>query len=369
MRLPRSLCIPTTLLAHLLLSSWQSAHATPFPRDDTLDTSDYDESANATLEIRQSCAIPCGYYRQLCCSAGQSCFTDANGQAQCGSGGGGVGAAQAGDSNGQYQVYTTTYVGTGLVTVTTTFSQLIANVATGAAAPAGSNAACNLGMGYTQCGGTCCSPGEFCNNPGQCVGAAGTTGGAVAPAPTNSAFIRPTSGTVATVTAVGTATTTLPFQTPVGTDGAMLSPINATPVNNGLSGGAIAGIVIGVLLGLFLLFLLLAFLCCRGIWDAIFGRRRKKTTETYIEEHHSHHGSGRPPQRRWFGILPGRPSRPSPPKKSSGGMGLLGVGGFLAALAVLLGLKRRRDHRAHDEKSSYTGSSYTYSDYTTSESE
>ena len=44
----------------------------------------------------------------------------------------------------------------------------------------------------------------------------------------------------------------------------------------------------------------------------------------------------------------------------------MGVGAGLAGLAILLGLKRRRDRK--DEKSSYTGSSYTYSDYT-SESE
>ena len=53
---------------------------------------------------------------------------------------------------------------------------------------------------------------------------------------------------------------------------------------------------------------------------------------------------------------------------SSGG-GLLGVAGGLAALAVLLGIKRKRDARKNrQDKSSYSGSSYTYSDYT-SESE
>ena len=52
-------------------------------------------------------------------------------------------------------------------------------------------------------------------------------------------------------------------------------------------------------------------------------------------------------------------------KKESGGFlnAGLGVAAFLGTLAVLLGLKRRRDHRRDDDKSSYMyGSSY-YSDY------
>ena len=361
----------STFLVSLLLSALQTTISTPLPQDEPAEF-DTDDFTNSTLEIRQNCPVTCGYYGQLCCQAGQYCFTDSNNQAQCGGGSGGAAApqlAQDGSGNGQYQVYTTTYTQTGLQTVTSTYSLLVANVQT-AAAPAGSGAYCNVQMGYQVCGGLCCDPGQFCNQPGECVGTAGTTVGAAggAPAPTNSAYIRPTSGTVVTQTTVGTATTTLPFQTPVGTDGSMLSNVTAVPANNGLSPGAIAGIVIGVLFGLFLLFLLLAFLCCRGIWDAIFGRKRKRVTETYIEEHHHHgSGSGRPPPRRWFGILPGRSDVRPPPKKSSGIGGALGVAGFLGALAILLGLKRRRDRQ--DEKSSYTASSYTDSYYTTSESE
>jgi glycine/D-amino acid oxidase-like deaminating enzyme len=70
--------------------------------------------------------------------------------------------------------------------------------------------------------------------------------------------------------------------------------------------------------------------------------------------------------RRWFGTYgPARPPRQE--KRSGWWTGLLTAGGFLAALAVLLGLKRRRDRR--EEKSSYGSESYyTYSEYT-SESE
>ncbi len=30
------------------------------------------------------CLNPCGYYAQLCCAVGETCYTDANNQAQCG---------------------------------------------------------------------------------------------------------------------------------------------------------------------------------------------------------------------------------------------------------------------------------------------
>ena len=266
---------------------------------------------------------------------------------------------------------TTTITRTDLVTFVSTYSVPLAAAPT----PTSNGMVCNVNLNQFLCGSTCCVYGQqFCQS-GQCAPIGGSTGGAIVPAPTfssvsNSAFIRPTSNTIQTVTQTASASTTMPFQSPVATDGGNLAPVPVTS-GGGLSGGAIAGIVIGVLLGLLLLFLICACLCCKSILDGILalfgiGGKKKRTEETYIETHHSHHsGHGAaPPPRRWFGMRPGRAEKP--PKKSSGVGGLLGVGGALAALAIVLGLKRRSDKKS--EKSEYTGSSYSYSDYTTSES-
>ena len=354
MRFPPSQPTFLSLIA-LLFFATHTSDAKPYPKDVPI----LERSANASLELRQSCAVPCGYYNQLCCSSNQVCVTDSNNQAQCSDSqqpaavsvaGGGVGG---GGNGGQWQMYTTTYVETDLVTVTTTYSLPVGGGGGVTVASPQETTFCDTTMGSSMCGGTCCTPGQFCSN-GVCIASGASTPGAFVP----SAPTRPTSQTVATVVSTGTATTTLPFQTPIGTDGSALTAVSASQTGGGLSGGAIAGIVIGVLFGLLLLFLLCAFLCCRAVFDAIFGRNKRRETTTYMESHHHHHG-GAPPPRRWFGALPGRADRPQ--RKTSGG-GLLGVGALLGTLAVLLGLKRRRDRR--DEKSSYTGSSYTYSDYT-----
>lgn len=374
---------PPTLLSllALLLSSVHPADTKPYPRDDLLG----DARENA-LEKR-ACANPCGWSGQLCCAAGQVCFTDASGQAQCGAGGsGGSGAspvtAQA--NNGQWQYYTTTYVRTDLVTVVSTYSSYMgaatsyvqattsyAQAPPTVFAPVATSVSCNYALNESPCGSICCSSGQYCQSAGQCAAAGGGSSAYYSSyySQSYSAPLRPTTNTVVTVVATGSVTATVPFQTPLATGG---SVVTATPQsNNGLSGGAIAGIVIGVILGIILLLLLIAACCFRGLLDGLLalfggGRRGKRRVreETYIEERHAHHGGGGGGGRMWFGQ--GRPSRVDrPPPKKSGGLGGMGaVAGGLATLAIILGLKRRREQQ---EKDSYgTGSTYYSTEYTSS---
>lgn len=385
----RLLQSPPTLLSLLavVLSSSHTTTAKPYPREDSVL-----EARNNTLEAR--CAIPCGYSGQLCCESGQTCFTDVNNQAQCGTGGGGGTQQNYVDSgqqnhvnngqpnnlaNGQYQVYTTTFVETDLVTRTSVYTSYFGGVvATHAPSPTVQEfvpvitaRACDTSLYESPCGGTCCTSGEYCSyDKAVCVavgGAAGDFSSAYySSVMEGSAYIRPTSFGIETITSTGAPTTTVPFVPPTTTGEAAGMGITAT--NNGLSPGAIAGIVIGVLLGILLLFLFCACCVFKGLIDGILrlfglGPKRRRREETYIETRHSTHGGSG--GRTWFGASrPGRVDRTK--KKSSGVGGALGVAGGLTALAVLLGLKRRRD--ARDKQSYGSGSSYSY-DYTTSASE
>lgn len=373
----RLLQSPPTLLSLLaiVLSSTHTAIAKPLRRVNGI----FELLQDSILEKR-SCANPCGWSGQLCCAAGQTCFTNSNNEAQCGVSNN-VGAGNAGgvtpqnyNADGSYwQYYTTTFVETDLVTRTSVYSSLMGG-ATYAPSPTVqvlvpviTPSPCSAERYEIPCGGICCAVGQYCQYQGQCAAVNGVVGdpssyyfSSVMNAQTGSAFIRPTSVGFYTITSTGAPTTTVAFQAPMAT-GAL--GMLAASSGNGLSGGAIAGIVIGVLLGLFLLFLFCAFFCFKGIWDLFRrllggGSTRKRTSETYIASHHSSHGAA-PPRRNWFGV---RVSDKPPPKKSGGLGGFLGAAGILAALAAFLGLKRSRR-----DKSSYgTGSSYTYSDYTSS---
>ena len=390
MRFARS---PPTLLSLLaiILSTSHTSHATPYPRDDSI-LLQHENS----LEPRQCPQSQiCGWQGRLCCTYGTYCITDSNGQAQCvaGNAAAATPTAQAGNGNGQWQLFTTTYVETDLVTRVTTYSSFVGFatptaqtlVVTTAFVPAPTptaplTAICNPNLNEISCGPICCASGQFCQSSGSCaaVGGGSSVNSPVgtyfvpASSASASAFIRPTSLTVQTVISTGSATTTIPFQTPIGTDGSAVTGMTPVAQNNGLSGGAIAGIVIGVLLLLFILFIVCLCVCAKGLLDrllAIFGlgkraRKRRVETTTYVEEHHHSSGGGAAAGgRTWYG---GRrndgPSRPA--KKNGNGFGgALGVAGALAALAVLLGLKRRRDRK--DEKSDYgSESDYSSASYT-----
>lgn len=374
---------PPTLLSLLavVLTSTHTAHAKPYLRKLHL------ENSNALHE--RTCANPCGSDAQYCCQASEICITSGSppiascvaGSSMSNGGPQQLGAQQQGSGNGQYQLVTTTWTETDLVLHTSTYSIPISSCTPTpqvAAAPTPIN--CNTQLGESPCGGSlCCATGQTCNwNQNMCVAAGGVSGdvssfyysSVTAPA-SGTAFVRPTSNTVQTVTSTGSATTTMPFVSASATQGGTTAGMTATTSNNGLSGGAIAGIVVGVLLGILLLLALCAAFCFKGLLDgtrAFFGGgpRRRRTEETIIEERHSHHhsgggGGGGGGGRTWFGTS--RPARVDRPKRDTGGVGgLTAVAAGLGTLAVILGLKRRRDRR--DKESYGTGSSYTYSDYT-----
>ncbi|KAK2873804.1 hypothetical protein FQN49_002050 [Arthroderma sp. PD_2] len=283
---------------------------------------------------------PCGYYGQACCLSNEECTTDSNNQATCRpvkSGGG-----------GQWEYFTTTYVQTDFVTVTSTGSRPISQ-------PTGSQPQCKISIGETECGNTCCTAAQACNENLVCVQSGGSPF-PTKPAPTPPT--RPTSTEGVTVTA--SPTTTLPFMPAVGTDGS--SVIGITKGSGGLSGGAIAGIVIGSIAGALIL-LFICICCCvgscidrvRGIFG--LGGRRKRTRHssyTGSSSYSSHHG--------WFGGGGGSRPDSEKKKKKTGFLGLASLGVIIGAIALCLGLGRRKD----DKSTSYTGSSY-YT-YTTSSS-
>jgi hypothetical protein len=122
--------------------------------------------------------------------------------------------------------------------------------------------------------------------------------------------------------------------------------------------------------------MLLCFCCiARGIWNAIFGKKKERSEKVVTEEeirYSSRHGSRAPSafSRRdrhsgWFG---GRPSSGADRReKKSGGGWWLGLAGGAAALLALLSFRKKDNKPARRQQSSrYTGSSYTYSDATQS---
>lgn len=344
---------PAAVLGLLAFAYLPSTLAKPYP----VHIEEFSDLHNGSqIEKRQCAGQLCGFYKQLCCAAGQQCITDNNNQAQC----------SGGQVGGGWQYFTTTWVEpVGVTTYTSVYSSYVG----GAAQPTSS---CKSSQ--SPCGGKCCDSGFWCNaSENKCVLiAGGSTGGILPTAPGTlgpSAPLRPTNSGLVIVTYTGRPTATVPFQTPIPT-GAVGGAVPVEGDGGGLSGGAIAGIIIGVLLGILLLLLLCLFCCARALFDtiiAIFGLGKKKKhthEETYIEEHH--HGSGGAAGGRWYGQgRPSRPSRPGSEKKSGIGKGM-GVAAALGGLALMLGLKRKHDKRHDDKSTTVSGSSYYYSDYTSS---
>lgn len=317
-------------------------------------------------DVRKRCDNPCGYYSQVCCGSGETCYTDDNNEAACMAAGAGSGQA------GSWVYTTATYVMTDLETITTTLSSFLAQA---------TSSDCEYSKGETPCGNVCCAAGEFCESSAnsRCKDTGSGSSGfysslyTVTTVITNTADApyRPTSDTLVTVTATGTLgeiTTTQGFIAPTST----IIAESQNGGGGGLSGGAIAGIVIGVLAAIIILILICLCCCAKGVLDAILGifglgprkRRREEEVEVY-ESRHSRRGrsTSAAGKRTWFGTRPKRSSVVEE-KKSGWGRGA-SVAAFLGGLALILGLKRRHDRK--DDKSSVGyGSSY-YSDYTSSE--
>ncbi|KAL8660335.1 MAG: hypothetical protein Q9202_006644 [Teloschistes flavicans] len=371
------LSVPPTLLSLLtIILTPTHAHAKPYLRNLHLDTSNILEARN--------CANPCGSEGQYCCQASEHCVTSGWPPiAQCVSGAPTPAAQQISNANnvgnGQYQLITTTWTETDLVLRTSTYS-IPLGTPTSQQATVATALSCNSQLGESPCGSICCAAAQQCQwqrDSLMCVATGGVSGdvssfyySSVTAVASGSAAIRPTSNTVQTITSTGSATTTVPFVSASATQGGATAGMQATTSNNGLSGGAIAGIVIGVLIGILLLLLICAACCFKGLLDTILGffglgPKRRRREETIIEERHSHHhgGGGGGGGGRWFGAT--GPSRIDRPNRSGGLGGATAVAAGLTGLAVLLGLKRRRDRR--DKESYGTRSSYSY-DYDTSAS-
>lgn len=315
--------------------------------------------ASPLVLAERTCANPCGWGGEYCCSANEACTTS-DGKALCVNGGSGSG------SGGGWQYYTTTWTATE--TDTTTVVSVWSSSAAGTTpAPtgsgSGSSGTCQWGLGETTCGTTCCSAAQECVD-GECVGESSSAAITGEPTP----GVRPTSSGASTVTQTSAPTTTEGFIAPVGTDGADLIGAKATSSGGGLSGGAIAGIVIGTIAGVILLLLLCACLCFKEALDGILAalgigkKRRRKETTTY--EHYSHHSGGsrpRPQGRTWFGT---KPANSDVSEKKSSGKGWAYAAVVFGALALCLGLRRRKEE--HDDSSTsytYPSSYYYYSEY------
>jgi hypothetical protein len=309
--------------------------------------------------MNRNCNAYCGADNQLCCNPQERCTTLEGNIATCVGGG------------GLYGQYTTTW------TETRTYTSTIMTYFAPPPAPTEGVDCIPQKEEWEACGPICCAGWQTCAYNGQCSPKPGYGEGTTVVVTKDdgvvttqySAPYRVTGTTTvvstgikstdATVTSTGTADQATATSDEDGAAG-------GSTANNKLSGGAIAGIVVGVLAAVSLL-IFLCFCCiARGIWHAIFGKKKKDKEHVSVYDEYSQHSGHAPSNRRdrhsgWFGG--GRPSSVSDRREKSSGKKWLGLAGGAATLLALLNIKKdkRSDRKA---PSRYTDSYYSYSDYT-----
>ncbi|KAH6604779.1 hypothetical protein Trco_006486 [Trichoderma cornu-damae] len=359
----RSLCPLRS--ASALLAAAAIAAAGPFPRG-SLGGMGYSH-----LLPRDVCdGTPCGSDGQYCCGSSELCTTL----------GGNVATCLAG-----YGAYTSTWTETR--TFTTTYYTHWAPVPT----PTAGVDCQPQDPQQEACGPICCAGWQTCAFRGQCSAKPGYAEPTAVVITTNgftttqySAPYRVTGTTTITTQVVQTGTGTGASATSTGDSEAIGAGGKGTN-SGGLSPGAIAGIVIGTLAGVALL-LLLCFCCiARGLWAAIFGRRRSGDSslrEEVIEERYSKSGSRaasasahsrRDRHGGWFGgsSRPGASTvvtdRREKRKSSSGSCwAWLGIGAVVAMIFTMLNLKKDKRPNSRKTPSRHSNSYYSQSDYTSS---
>ncbi|KAL7788630.1 hypothetical protein V8C37DRAFT_388022 [Trichoderma ceciliae] len=354
--------------ASALLATAAIVSAGPFPRGNAGDL------AYSYLLQRDVCdGTPCGSTSQYCCDSTELCTTLSGNVATCLAG---------------YGAYTSTWTETR--TFTTTFFTHWAPVPT----PSAGVDCVPQDSQQEACGAICCAGWQTCAFAGQCSAKPGyaepTPVVIITNGMTTTQFSAPyrvtgtttiTTQVVQTGTGAGadTATATDTGASATSTsDGEAIGAGSKTTNGGGLSPGAIAGIVIGTIAGVALL-LLLCFCCiARGLWAAIFGRKRSGDSsvreEEVIEERYSKGGSASAYSRRdrhggWFAgsSRPGASTvvtdRREKRKSSGGCWAWLGIGAVAATLFTLLNLKKDKRPNSRKTPSRYSGS-YSYSEGT-----
>ncbi|KAH8736901.1 hypothetical protein BGZ61DRAFT_525120 [Ilyonectria robusta] len=346
----------------LLLAAAGLTSAKPYPRDSFHD-------AGFSYLMPRACDSYCGADNQYCCNSDEVCTT-LDSVATCIAEGSYVGAI------------TTTWTETKTYTSTVMTLWDAAPEATAGVDCVPQNSA------QEACGTICCAGWQTCAFTGQCSAKSGMEDGTTVVITSNgkvttqySAPYRVTGTT--TITSEGVRSDTV-SETATASTSTATSDSDTIGAGGGtgsnLSGGAIAGIVIGSIAGVALL-LLLCFCCIvRGLWVAIFGKKKDESRERVdiVEERYSRHGSRpatvhsrRDSHKGWFGGGGGPSSAGSrrEKKKESSGKKWLGIAGLAATLLALLNLRKDKKPASKGSRSSrgssrYSDSYYSYSDYT-----
>ena len=339
----------------LLFGAASLVMASPYPKGSIRDT-------GFAYLLPRDCSNPCGADGQYCCGDNEACSTMSGDVATC----------VAGDS---YPDYTTTW--------TETFTSTHYTHWIPAPAPTPGVDCIPQNDEWQPCGEICCAGWQTCAAQGQCSSRPGyqepstvlvtnTENGQVTTQ--YSAPYRVTGTTVlvsAGIRTVSATTTTDSTATATSTsDSDQLGGAAGGGGHHGLSAGAIAGIVIGVLAAVGLL-LLLCFCCiARGLWHAIFGRKKDRddrTTTEITEERYGRHGrtpsaySRKDEHSGWFSAG-GRPSSAGGrrEKKHSKGFWLALTAGAATLLALLNFRNKKKAKKP--AQSRYSESYYSYGD-------